>query len=691
MEDHLMKKIIGSILSLLILINVFVPVNAEQSTVSTSDNTKWQVNRNVSDLNRISCFKNKLYIAIGDYGTIRTSPDSLNWTLIDTVPASSTYKLNDIVCTNDQIIVVGDNGTILRSTDGSDWTIIKSVTSSTINKVIYGKNLFVAFTDSPGEILTSKNGTDWKASKIHSKNKIFDAVYNGKVFVTVGESGEICTSANGLDWKVQVIKKTPSFEKLLWNGKMFVTFGTTTAATLGYTSGLYTATSRDGYTWSVKSINMGFVDKKYYDGYSGYSPNIIWNGKTFVITLLGSYYGKSPCSVSVFISKIGLEWKRSSFDYNTKGYDYDGIYCSSKLVWDGNKFLFIGNTYYSQMTFTGPQIYTSKDGIVWKCIIDATCWNSLAADSGCSKVNDLIYNNGKIITVGYCGEIRSSKDGLNWDNMYNFHMPLNWNGKKFISVDNINLSSIQTNKNPKYVYTSVGGLVWKEENQIDCNITFGNIYWTGKEYITFGPNYLSTSRDLITWDKNTNSVCNDIGIINAFATDGTNYVVAGQNGTAVSKDMKNWVCKKARNYYKSIIIGGSSFVALNSGNDIDVSYDGLKWKRIKIKDYNNTIIKIIYAIDKFVGIGTTGDVWYSTDGAKWMKTNSTANFTLNDICWTGNEFIAVGIADIIITSKDGIVWQQEESPIRADFDKVYANSENVIIKFSYGNIYKSLK
>gem|GEM_PF-4448566 len=105
------------------------------------------------------------------------------------------------------------------------------MTNSSIKKIIYGKKLFIAFTEKPGEILSSRDGLNWKVSSTGAKTTVNDAVFNGKVFVTTGDAGEICTSLNGLLWQVKTVENHPSFSKIAWNGQMFITIGINTVNT----------------------------------------------------------------------------------------------------------------------------------------------------------------------------------------------------------------------------------------------------------------------------------------------------------------------------------------------------------------------------------------------------------------------------------------------------------------------------
>jgi len=679
-----MKQIIGIILSFLILINQFVPVKAEQTTVNTSDPSKWQIDKNVSseNLNSVSCFKNKLFITVGANGTIRTSSDGLTWLTNENILYNCSNELNDIVCTNDQIIVVGDKGTILRSTDGTDWSIIKPISSNSIKKIIYGKNIFIAFTDKNGETLTSKDGINWILGKISSKQQISDVVWNGKVFVTVGGSGEICTSINGLVWQVKLLKNKPNLAKIVWNGKMFVTFGTTDVITNNYiyTSGQYIATSKDGFSWSIKTIKTKFIQKDSEEIDICGCQNIIWNGKSFVIILF-EQTGYAPINdgdIITYISNNGLDWKRNTTNLG----------CNSIItVWTGSELIAACNYWARPGYYYGQTIYISKDGINWDTVLNE--------NKDGSKASDIIFNNGRTIIVGDLGEISSSTDGLNWDKADSIHLPLLWNGKKFISVG---VFGGDTDN----IYSSNDGLSWKKENKIKGDVWVDNLTWSGQEYITFDNTSISTSKDLIKWDKtkfkDTDKIYNDIGSIRALATDGSLYLLAGEKGTAISKDKKNWVSRKAANFYKTIIIGKDNFVALNFYGQIDKSIDGLTWKRVKLKDSDGSINKIIYVGNQFIGVGSNGAILYSKDGSTWVKADSTVNKTLVDVCWTGKEFIAIG-ENVIVTSEDGLKWHQEVPPV--NFYLAYissshlrfmcANSEIAIIYCNGKYLYKSMK
>jgi photosystem II stability/assembly factor-like uncharacterized protein len=63
-------------------------------------------------------YANEKFVAVGSYGTIVTSPDSLNWT---TVSSGSQSWLAAVVHARKKFLAVGTDGTTLTSPDGTSW------------------------------------------------------------------------------------------------------------------------------------------------------------------------------------------------------------------------------------------------------------------------------------------------------------------------------------------------------------------------------------------------------------------------------------------------------------------------------------------------------------------------------------------------------------------------------------------
>ena len=61
-----------------------------------------------------------LYAAVGNSGTILTSPDGTSWT---SRTSGTTEDLYGVTYANSTFVVVGTSGTILTSSDGTTWDL----------------------------------------------------------------------------------------------------------------------------------------------------------------------------------------------------------------------------------------------------------------------------------------------------------------------------------------------------------------------------------------------------------------------------------------------------------------------------------------------------------------------------------------------------------------------------------------
>ena len=93
-------------------------------------------------------------------------------------------------------MAVGNGGTILTSPNGVTWTARTSGTPDFLNGVGYGGSQFVVvgFT---GTILTSPDGVTWTADAPGTTQPLYGVAYDGSQFVVVGDNGTILTSGGG--------------------------------------------------------------------------------------------------------------------------------------------------------------------------------------------------------------------------------------------------------------------------------------------------------------------------------------------------------------------------------------------------------------------------------------------------------------------------------------------------------------
>lgn len=145
---------------------------------------------------------NPNFVTVGVYGRIgRTNNVNGAWT-----PVTTSFSVNFTSVTKGKtlFVAVGQNGTIATSPDGNTWTQQASNISTNLNcvKWIEATGKFIAVGDA-GKLLYSANGVDWNL-QITPIFSIKSVTYFNGLYVIVGENGKIYTSADLLSWSLKV-------------------------------------------------------------------------------------------------------------------------------------------------------------------------------------------------------------------------------------------------------------------------------------------------------------------------------------------------------------------------------------------------------------------------------------------------------------------------------------------------------
>jgi hypothetical protein len=183
---------------------MFVAVGDWNTILTSPDGVTWTA-RNVetpySTLWGIT-YGNGTFVAVGDLGTLFTSPDGVTWT----ARSSETLwgRLGGVVYGNGTFVAVQGFGTIFTSIDGLTWTSRSSGVDYGLSGVTYGNGIFVAVGSSelylPAPILTSPEGITWTPVSSGTSNYLFEVTYGNGTFVAVGDHGTILTSPDGVIW-----------------------------------------------------------------------------------------------------------------------------------------------------------------------------------------------------------------------------------------------------------------------------------------------------------------------------------------------------------------------------------------------------------------------------------------------------------------------------------------------------------
>ncbi|MCX6954355.1 MAG: hypothetical protein NTV51_19560, partial [Verrucomicrobia bacterium] len=189
-------------------------------------------------------YGNNLWVAVGELGTIVTSPDGITWTKRNS--GFPTRWLVGVTYANNLWVVVGgtapineSQGLILTSPDGITWT--PRINGGTrVNNVVYGNGTFVAVDDAGGR-WTSADGLTWSYGFTRRSGYLRALAYGAPAFVTTGLSG-IQSTFDGISYDNRV-PASGQIEGLAYGRKQFVAVGTLGVAGITYSS-------RDGLTWT---------------------------------------------------------------------------------------------------------------------------------------------------------------------------------------------------------------------------------------------------------------------------------------------------------------------------------------------------------------------------------------------------------------------------------------------------------
>jgi hypothetical protein len=149
----------------------------------------------LSNLNSISfSFNDSInsgyFVAVGDNGTILTSPSGEIW---DTVPTFTSQNLNKVIFAEGKFVIVGNNGTVIRSISQNQYELIPTDVGVNFVNIKYNYGVYVAL-DIIGDLYYSLNLIKWDKRSTNQSKIITDLVFTDKlgvdgIYVAVGFGG----------------------------------------------------------------------------------------------------------------------------------------------------------------------------------------------------------------------------------------------------------------------------------------------------------------------------------------------------------------------------------------------------------------------------------------------------------------------------------------------------------------------
>ena len=166
------------------------------------------------------------YLAVGDCGTILSSPNGVDWDM-ELMPSAVTNSvLLGVGGSSNLLLAVGTQGTILWGTNVFLWNELSPrPTVNDLQGVCYDGSQFI-LTGGNGTILTSPDGTNWTSRTTPTSAFLMSVAAFPGGLVSVGENGVILTSSNhGSNWTARVSGTTNWLSQVRWLNDRLVAVG----------------------------------------------------------------------------------------------------------------------------------------------------------------------------------------------------------------------------------------------------------------------------------------------------------------------------------------------------------------------------------------------------------------------------------------------------------------------------------
>jgi hypothetical protein len=695
----LLKKIFVFVLVCLLPLSSLPITDAEAA--AALDTLSWydamgQAQSN--DLQDVAVNKSKIYVAVGDEGTLLYSGDAREW---KENHLAGTANLKAVATDGQQFVAVGEKGNLLTSPDGYSWTRSKLDKAFTIGQltavsdqkdyntgytikwntpfqpqwlaissVIWDGKRFVAIgrwevttgarkTGSQQEhpsatvrghvLLTSPNGSKWEMrSSTFAGRKL---VFGGGKYIAISER-TLSISSDLVKWTtyfpdVMKTRDAVQFMDMTYANGNFIAIGWDGNVSF-QTGTLYT--SRDGVNWK-EIVDKGAKNLSVLTHQA--IRSILWDGEQYWIT---GYKG------TVLRSGNGTEWEKwgdrvtsqNPFYYE----DWAGAEATvNKMIYDGSRYLMVGN----RGTIIVSEHLTEAEVVRQRTPTDFT---------------QILFDGGeRYIARGQAGDIFESQDGYQWKKT-TFNYPIAdffWSGfacgKGIALAVGYDLSVPKGKEDNVLLYSPSPGLWEKKILPVKLSSLFEISYTNGKFYLTGWEGYY-TSADGITWSKlikttplMRNIVSNGkVFLGRAMYSDAevsSDQLFISSDGVKWKKIERQLNNKQYSFYSHNLQWTGKQFVATvgnpysENGEAPAYAYsyasstNGSTWA---FKNMSQQIKDFAYNGKQFAGLAD-GGLYSSADGITYKATRASTGKEMEQIIWDGDKFIAVGAGGTILVSK----------------------------------------
>lgn len=674
------------------------PTRYGGAILRSTDLVTWTMVETVDWLPSAIAWNGVRYVVVGDYsssapaGNALESADGVTWNRTDTM---TTVYLGDVIFANGQFVAVGQSGTVTTSTDGLTWTAQTSGTADFFTTIQWTGSTYVTTGPFADDLFTSSAGVTWSPtplprdaselavigstvyvidqldstrSRIYSSDdtdlvdwsitdalgRITDIASNGTNEVAVGLAGTQNQGEDGWNWRFSDDSlSAEEFDALI------ALDGVTLAST---DSGKILRSTDHGATWTETNSATGRIDYLRSNGDAS-SP----------LFLIKKVSNTAPLSFAYETSSDGVTWTPATGLSGSRNlppgaggrifyYNNSDLYSSTDgntwtLFYDGSpgpSFYYVAHHAGLWIVYgDGGRIETSPDGTTW------TARTSNTTDD--FRGPKATFDGDLYLSTNH--EIVRSSDGVTWELVHVTDDPIRAMAADAdrIVVDTFGPGDVQ----------SFDGTSWHLTASIPAGgdlLTHDGTGWTnaGIFGVTFSAPGLEWTPHFAKTIHNNLSAIASMGDTVAIAgyDDLLTYVGGGAGARGGAGPWQ-------RTYFGNVAgmstmaTDGSTFVAAGyrngsstfTPNALFTSEDGLEWtERAPRPSYFENVVHGDFG---FVVANQRGEIYQSTDGITWTERADFPTIYFTTVAWTGERYVAIGSDGEVVTSLDGVYFEQE--------------------------------
>jgi hypothetical protein len=596
----------------------------------------------------------KLVVVGGGDGLLLLSEDGSPKNLKE--QNSSTYlPLFGVAFGGGRFVAVGDSGTIISSPDGKTWTLHHknpwcqggSACYSAFQDISYGAGRFVSVS-TRGQVMVSEDGFNWvEAGYVYLRGhdnlsynfRVYSLLHDGRRFVAFGEpwpapkeSVVVGYSLDGVSWRTQSLPFTMRVVKAVHaEGKYVV---------VGYEGEVLF--SEGGANWTMRKLDT-----------KSRPVGVAYGAGAFVAL---------SSDGTVFRSEDGTRWsKTGSISDNSllQTSLLDSVSFSGLAYVDGE---------FLALTSSGS-ILASEDGIDWALAYPPLHEISKERRTGPPNFVGVAPFRKGFVALDYENVLWFSREGSSWEILY--RLPFE-EGVEGIASGNDTLLILDEKGN---LYASKNGTQWNRYRgpcrEKDKRITL--TYTSKWGFVIYGQCGVFASKDGVSWSRMVEKlppgelswfpifpftpffVCDGYLIA---VSQNKNYV----NRLWVSENGKEWRLTNLPDnsdldlhpgippFPKALACGKGTLALVGSSGFLYVSKNGVAWSKVDV-DRNTYFTDVIYTGNEFIAVGTKGAIYTSPEGLSWTKEPSGTSRSLYGVTHRDGTAIAVGPWGLVLASK----------------------------------------